>query len=93
MNGSFLPTLGFIYIRAKATSLLTCCIVSNLCIYTTATAVTANIKEKNRFRVRFHSNINEPLGVFRVGLNSNIHVIKTLRIKQIFLIHENVFKL
>ena len=54
-------TLGFIYIRAKATSLLTCCIVSDLCSYTTATAVAANIKEKNRFRVRLRSNINEPL--------------------------------
>ena len=51
--------LGFIYIRAKATSLLTCCIVSDLCIYTTVTAVATNIKEKNHFRVR--SNINEPL--------------------------------
>ena len=53
--------LGFIYIRAKAnakvTSLLTSCMVSNLCIYTTVTAVTANMKEKYRFR----SNINEPL--------------------------------
>ena len=49
--------LGFIYIRAKATSLLTCCIVSDLCIYTTATAMTTNIKEKSRLR----SNINEPL--------------------------------
>ena len=61
--------LGFIYIRAKAnakaTSLLTCCIVSDLCIYTTATAVAANIKEKNLFRVRFRSNINEPLGECR----------------------------
>ena len=47
--------------NAKATSLLTCCIVSNLCIYTTATAAAANIKEKNRFRVRVRSNINEPL--------------------------------
>ena len=53
--------LGFIYIRAKATSLLICCIVSDLCIYTTVTSVAANIKEKNRFRVRFRSNINEPL--------------------------------
>ena len=56
-----LSLLGSIYIREKAnvksTSLLTCCIVSNVCIYTTATA---NIKEKNRFRVRFRSNINEP---------------------------------
>ena len=59
-----LSLLGFIYIRAKAnvkaTSLLTCCIVSNVCIYTTATAAMANIKEKNRFRVRFRSYINEP---------------------------------
>ena len=58
-------SLGFIYIKAKAntkaTSLLTWCIVSDLCIYTTATAVAANIEEKNRFRVRFRSNINEPL--------------------------------
>ena len=53
--------LRLIYIRAKAkaTSLPTCCIVSNLCIYTTATAAVAKIKEKNRFR--FRSNINEPL--------------------------------
>ena len=53
--------LGFIYIRAKATSLLTCCIVSDLCIYTTATAAATKIKEKNRFCFRFRSNINEPL--------------------------------
>ena len=53
--------LGFIYIRAKATSLLTCCIVSDLCIYTTATVAATNIKEKNRFLVRFRSNINELL--------------------------------
>ena len=45
--------------KVKATSLPTCCIVSNLCIYTTATAAVTNIKEKNRFRLR--SNINEPL--------------------------------
>ena len=51
--------LGFIYIRAKENaktmSLLTCCIVSDLRIYTTAIAVATNIKEKNRFRF----NINE----------------------------------
>ena len=58
----FLPryTYRFIYIRAKATSLLTYCIFSDLCIYTTATAAATNIKEKNRFRVHFRSNINEP---------------------------------
>ena len=65
ISGNVDEPLGFIYIRAKAnakaTSLPTCCIVSDLCIYTTATAVAANIKEKNRFRVRFRSNINEPL--------------------------------
>ena len=58
------PRVRFVYIRvkanAKAMSLLTCCIISDLCIYTTATAVATNIKEKNRFRVRFRSNINEP---------------------------------
>ena len=43
-----LPDLGT---KVKATSILTCCIVSNLCVYTTATKV----KEKNRFR----SSINE----------------------------------
>ena len=55
--------LGFIYIRVKvkATSLLTCCIVSNLCIYTTVTIVVTNIKEKNRFHICFRSNINKPL--------------------------------
>ena len=59
--------LGFTYIRAKAnanakaTSLLTCCIVSNLCIYITATAVATKIKEKDRFHIR--SNINAPLVV------------------------------
>ena len=46
-----------------------CCIVSNLCIYTTATAVAANIKEKNR--VRFRSNRNEPL-VLLVEGNENM---------------------
>ena len=63
-NG-FSAVLWFIYIRAKAkakaTSFLTCRIVSDLCIYTTVTAVATNIKEKNRFRIRFCSNINEPL--------------------------------
>ena len=53
--------LGFIYIRVKATSLLTCCIVSHLYIYTTATAAAIKIKENYHFRVRFRSNINEPL--------------------------------
>ena len=61
--------LGFIYIRAKAnakaTSLLTCCIVSSLYIYITATAVATKIKENNRFHVRFCSNINAPLGVIK----------------------------
>ena len=50
--GSFI--LGCIYIRAKATSLQTCCIVSNLCIFTTAAT---KIKGKNRFRF----SINETL--------------------------------
>ena len=42
--------LGCIYTRAKATSLPICCIVFNLCVYTTATAAATKIKEKNRFR-------------------------------------------
>ena len=52
--------LRLIYIRAKAksTSLPTCCIVFNLCIYTTATAAMTKTKEKNRFP----SSINEPHG-------------------------------
>ena len=45
----------------KATSLLTCCIVSNLWIYTTATAAVTKIKEKNCLWFRFRSNINETL--------------------------------
>ena len=57
VNWSRLHTLGFIYIRAKgnekATSLPICCIVSYLCIYTTATAVAANIKEKIAFTFAF----------------------------------------
>ena len=51
--------LRLIYIRAEATSLLTCCIVSNLCIYTTTTAAATKIKEKNR--LRFRPNVDEPL--------------------------------
>ena len=41
-----------LYIRAKATLLPTSCIVSFLCVYTTATAVATKIKEKNHFRFR-----------------------------------------
>ena len=75
--------LGFIYSRvepnmkantkanAKATLLLTCCIVSNLCIYTTATAVAANIKEKDRFR----SNINEPLLLVEMCNSLNLNIL------------------
>ena len=39
-------------------SLLTCCIDSDLCVYTTAICEQQKIKEKYRFR--FRSNINEP---------------------------------
>ena len=84
-------TLGFIYIRvkanAKATSLLTCCIVSDLCIYTTATVVAANIKEKNRFRVRFGSNINEPL-LYRIEIKvfSGIPLFSSQEIPRLFAI-------
>ena len=35
--------------KAKALSLPTCCIVSNLCIYATATAAATKIKEKFDF--------------------------------------------
>ena len=56
--------LGCIYIRAnakaKATSLPICCIVSNLCVYTTAMCKRQKIKEKIRFRFRVRSNIKEP---------------------------------
>ena len=51
--------LRLIYIRVKATSLPTCCTVSNLCTYTKATAAATKIKGKNRFRY----SINEPLQV------------------------------
>ena len=52
---------GLVYTRTnvKAMSFPTCCIVSNLCIYTTVTAVVTKIKETNRFRVR--SSTNAPL--------------------------------
>ena len=43
------------------TLLPTCCTVSFLCLYTTATAAVTKIKEKNRLRFYFHSNINESL--------------------------------
>ena len=36
-------------------NLSTCCIVSNLCVYTTATAAATKMKEKN-----FRCNVNEP---------------------------------
>ena len=39
-------------------SLQICCIVSYLCVYTTAISERQKIKEKNRFR--FRSNIKEP---------------------------------
>ena len=51
------PSLRCVYIKAKATSLPICYIVSNLCVYTTAMCKRQKIKEKNRFR----SNIKEPL--------------------------------
>ena len=51
--------LGYIYIRAKATSLQNCCIVSNMCVYTTAMCERQKIKGNYRFR--FRSNIKEPL--------------------------------
>ena len=53
--------LGCIYIIAKTTSLLFCCIVSNLCVYTTAMCERQKIKGKNRFRVL--ANIKDPLNV------------------------------
>ena len=53
----FSPILRLIYtrakVKAKAKSLPTCCIIFNLCVYTTATAAATNIKEKNRFRFLF----------------------------------------
>ena len=36
--------------KAKVTSLLICCIISCLCVYTTATAAATKIKEKKCFR-------------------------------------------
>ena len=76
VDASVNEALGFIYIRlkanAKAMLLPICYIVSNLCIYTTATAMTANIKEKNRFHVRFRSNINEPL-CFSLRFRSDVN--------------------
>ena len=55
--------LGCIYIRAKVkakvTSLLICCIVSYLCVYTTVMSGWQKIKENYRFR----SNMKEPLGI------------------------------
>ena len=38
--------LRLIYIRARAMSVPTVCIVFNLCVYTTATAPATKIKEK-----------------------------------------------
>ena len=40
---------GFVYIRAKVTSLPTYCIVSNLCVYTTVTTAASKIKGKIAF--------------------------------------------
>ena len=40
-------------------------IVSNLCIYTAATAAMTKIKEKIHFHVRFRFSINEPLWEFQ----------------------------
>ena len=50
-----LHTSRLIYIRAKVktTSLPTCCIDSNLCVYTTATAARTTIKEKIAFAFAF----------------------------------------
>ena len=57
--------LGCIYTRAKAkvkaTSLPICCIVSYLCVYTTAMSERQKIKENYHFRFRVRSNIKEPL--------------------------------
>ena len=58
-------TLGCIYIRAKVNakvmSLLMCCIVSYLCVYTTAMSEWQKIKENYCFRFNFRSKINAPL--------------------------------
>ena len=43
--------------KQKLTSLPICCIVSNLCVYTTMMCKQQKIKEK----IRIHSNIKEPL--------------------------------
>ena len=60
-----IASLGYIYIKAnakaKATSLPICCIVSNLCVYTTAMCKRQQIKEKICFRFRVRSNVKEPL--------------------------------
>ena len=47
--------------NAKVMSLPICCIVSIMCVYTTVMCERQKIKEKNRFRFRVRSNINEPL--------------------------------
>ena len=57
-NAHYGIVLGFIYIGAKATSLLSYFIVSNLCIYTKATTGATKVKEKFRLR----PNTKEPLG-------------------------------
>ena len=59
-----------INIREKGMSLPTCCIVSIMCVCTTATAAATKIKEKNflRFFFRFRSNVNETLRLINLDL-------------------------
>ena len=64
-NANVYSRLIYIRAKAKATSLSTCCIVSNLCTYTKATAAATKIKGKNRFR----SSINEPLQDYYIFYN------------------------
>ena len=54
----YLSLLGYIYItaKAKATSLPICCIVSYLCVYTTAISERQKIKENYRFCFHFNEN-------------------------------------
>ena len=63
-KGNLVLCLGFIYIRAKATSLLTCCIVSDLCVYATAMSERQKIKKNYPYRVRFHVVLTKLNGSF-----------------------------
>ena len=59
--------------KAKATSLPICCIVFNLCVYTTATATATKIRT-NRFHFHFRSSINTAL---QLGIGSEVSALMT----------------